>query len=124
MKIVILTSTFPKNSLDNVPRFIETQIINLKNNFPNLEFYVLAPENTDNHQVLNTKYYKQIRYRYFWPKYFQKLTNNGILNQIKKNRLYYLLIPFFIAGQFLALSRLVKLEKVDLIYAHWFFPRL
>jgi len=123
MKIVILTSTFPKNSLDNVPRFIETQIINLKNNFPNLEFYVLAPENTDSLQVLNTNDYKQIRYRYFWPKYFQKFTNNGILNQIKKNRLYYLLIPFFIVGQFLALSRLVKQEKVDLIYAHWFFPQ-
>ena len=31
MKIAIITSTFPKNKDDKVPKFIETQVINLKN---------------------------------------------------------------------------------------------
>ena len=30
MKIAILTTTFPKNKNDKVPKFIETQVINLK----------------------------------------------------------------------------------------------
>ena len=33
MKIAVVTSTFPKNSFDNVPKFVETQVINLKQIF-------------------------------------------------------------------------------------------
>ena len=48
MKIAILTTTFPKNKNDKVPKFIETQVINLKKNYPNLEIYVLCPDNNNN----------------------------------------------------------------------------
>ena len=123
MKIAIVTSTFPKSSFDNVPKFVETQVINLKTNFPNLEFYILAPQDNSRETSLNTKYYKQIRFNYFWPKHFQKLTNNGIINQLKQNVLYYFMVPFFVFAELFALIRLVKQEDIDLIYAHWFFPQ-
>ena len=101
MKIAIVTSTFPKSSFDNVPKFVETQVINLKTNFPNLEFYILAPQDNSRETSLNTKYYKQIRFNYFWPKHFPKLTNNGIINQLKQNVLYYFMVPFFVLLNFL-----------------------
>lgn len=123
MKIAVVTSTFPKSSFDNVPKFVETQVINLKTNFPNLEFYILSPQNNSREASLNTKYYKQIRFNYFWPKHFQKLTNNGIINQLKKNVLYYFMVPFFVFAELIALIQLVKQEDIDLIYAHWFFPQ-
>tara|TARA_B100000900_G_C20587782_1_gene720364 strand:- start:1220 stop:2434 length:1215 start_codon:yes stop_codon:yes gene_type:complete len=123
MKIAVVTSTFPKNFFDNVPKFVETQVINLKTNFPNLEFYILAPQNNSRETSLNTKYYKQIRFNYFWPKHFQKLTNNGIINQLKQNILYYIMVPFFVFAELFALIRLVKQEDIDFIYAHWFFPQ-
>ena len=42
MKIAIITSTFPKNKDDKVPKFIETQVINLKKNYQIFEIYVLC----------------------------------------------------------------------------------
>ena len=122
MKIAVVTSTFPKNSFDNVPKFVETQVINLKTNFPNLEFYILAPQNNLRETSLNTKYYKQIRFNYFWPKHFQKLTNNGIINQLKKF-LYYVMVPFFVFAELFALIRLVKQEDIDLFMHTGFSPK-
>ena len=123
MKIAILTTTFPKNKNDKVPKFIETQVINLKKNYPNLEIYVLCPDNNKNLDIEVNKLYTQIRFQYFYPKLFQTLTNNGIMNQLKKNVLNYFLIPFLFVSQMVSLFKLVKKENIELIYAHWFFPQ-
>ena len=123
MKIAILTTTFPKNKNDKVPKFIETQVINLKKNYPNLEIYVLCPDNNKNLDIEVNKLYTQIRFQYFYPKLFQTLTNNGIMNQLKNNVLNYFLIPFLFVSQMVSLFKLVKKENIELIYAHWFFPQ-
>ena len=123
MNIAVVTSTFPKNSSDNIPKFIKNQVINLKSNYPELNFFVLAPDNNENIELEKSNHYKQIRFKYFWPKRFQVLTKNGIINQLRRNSLNYLLIPFFFISQFVYLYRLVKNEKINLIYAHWFFPQ-
>ena len=123
MKIAIITSTFPKNKYDKVPKFIETQVINLKKNYPNFEIYVLCPDNNKKLEIEVNKLYTQIRFRYFFPKFFQTLTNEGIMNQLKNNILNYFLIPFLFGSQMISLFRLVKRENIELIYAHWFFPQ-
>ena len=110
MKIAILTTTFPKNKNDKVPKFIETQVINLKKNYPNLEIYVLCPDNNKNLDIEVNKLYTQIRFQYFYPKLFQTLTNNGIMNQLKNNVLNYFLIPFLFVSQMVSLFKLVKKE--------------
>ena len=98
MKIAIITSTFPKNKDDKVPKFIETQVINLKKNYPNFEIYVLCPDNNKKLEIEANKLYTQIRFQYFFPKFFQTLTNEGIMNQLKNNILNYFLIPFLFAS--------------------------
>ena len=123
MNIAIVTSTFPKNNSDNIPKFIKNQIINLKSNYPELNFFVLAPDNNENIELEESNHFKQIRFKYFWPRRFQVLTKNGIVNQLRRNFLNYLFIPFFFVSQFFYLFRLVKKEKINLIYAHWFFPQ-
>ena len=123
MNIAVVTSTFPKNSSDKIPKFIKNQIINLKSNYPELNFFVLAPDNNENIKLEESNHYKQVRFKYFWPKHFQVLTKNGIINQLRRNPLNYLFIPFFFISQFFYLYRLVKKEKINLIYAHWFFPQ-
>ena len=123
MKIAIITSTFPKNKYDKVPKFIETQVINLKKNYPNFEIYVLCPDNNKKLEIEANKLYTQIRFQYFFPKFFQTLTNEGIMNQLKNNILIYFLIQFLFASQMISLFRLVKRENIELIYAHWFFPQ-
>jgi glycosyltransferase involved in cell wall biosynthesis len=123
MKILILATTFPVNSIDRVPRFVENQIINLKNSYPDLEFIVLAPDSSKFQILDESKYYKQIRFKYFWPNKMQTLTNGAILNQLKDSYLNYLLVPFLVVSQIFHLVKLVKKESPDLIYAHWFFPQ-
>jgi len=123
MKILILATTFPNNSNDRVPRFVENQIINLKNSYPELKFIVLAPDSSKSQMLDESKYYKQTRFKYFWPNKMQTLTNGAILNQLKDNYLNYLLVPFLVISQIFHLIKLVKKESPDLIYAHWFFPQ-
>ena len=43
-KIMVLTSTFPKNDKDEVPSFVKDQIVNLSKEYKFLDFTVVAPE--------------------------------------------------------------------------------
>ena len=65
-----------------------------------------------------------IRFPYFLSQW-EKLAmhGGGILNQLKTNPAYYLMVPFFLLGQLLAIIRLVRNEHFDLIHAHWLIPQ-
>lgn len=65
-----------------------------------------------------------IRFPYFFSQW-EKLAmhGGGILNQLKTNPAYYLMVPFFLLGQLLAIIRLVRNEHFDLIHAHWLIPQ-
>ncbi|MRR16561.1 MAG: glycosyltransferase family 4 protein, partial [Deltaproteobacteria bacterium] len=47
----------------------------------------------------------------------------GILNKLRSNPFYYLLVPFFLIGQLWATIRLLRKERFDLIHAHWMIPQ-
>ncbi|MRR18411.1 MAG: glycosyltransferase family 4 protein, partial [Deltaproteobacteria bacterium] len=47
----------------------------------------------------------------------------GILNKLRSNPFYYLLVPFFLIGQLRAVFRLLRKERFDLIHAHWLIPQ-
>ena len=119
--ILILTSTFPLDKYDTVPRFVENQIINLKKNYKNLNFFVIAPS-VKNLPVSSSNYYQQYRYRYFFSK-FEVLSKYGIIQSLKSNPLFLFIIPFFIMFQLVFTLKFVKNNKVDLIYAHWITPQ-
>jgi len=65
-----------------------------------------------------------IRFPYFFSRW-EKLAmhGGGILSQLETNPLYYLMVPFFLMGQLLAVIRLVRNEHFDLIHAHWLIPQ-
>lgn len=119
--ILILSSTFPLDKHDPVPKFVESQIINLKKNYKNLNFFVIAPS-IKNLPASSSKYYQQYRYRYFFSK-FEVLGKNGILPSLRSNLLFLFIIPFFILFQLVFTLKFVKNNKVDLIYAHWVTPQ-
>lgn len=122
-KILVLTSTFPKNSQDQVPKFVYDQLDSIKNQYTNLEFLVLAPYIHDFQEIDGSISINQIRFHYFFLRKVEKLAGNGILPTVKKNWLYVLLVPFLIIGQIIATIRIIKEFKPDLLYAHWFFPQ-
>ena len=65
-----------------------------------------------------------IRFPYFFSRW-EKLAmhGGGILNKLKSNPLYYLMIPLFLLGQLRAVVGLLRSERFDLIHAHWLIPQ-
>ena len=53
-----------------------------------------------------------------------EIANSGpIMSKLNKNKLYWLVIPFFLLRQLIALRKVVKSEKVDVIHSHWILPQ-
>lgn len=123
--ILVLASTFPASESDPVPTFVKDQIVHLKKSYPHLTFSVLAPHDTRSHTANYTKHaeFDEYRFHYAWPYRLEKLAGRGIMPQLKKNPLYYLLIPSLFIGELLATKRLIRKLKPDYLYAHWFTPQ-
>ena len=66
MKVLLLTSTFPKNNKDTVPSFVMDQIIKLKQNYAHMSFIVLVPHINDGLDIENSEHFTQVRYHYFF----------------------------------------------------------
>ncbi|MGD8373710.1 MAG: glycosyltransferase [Candidatus Woesebacteria bacterium] len=125
-KILVTTSSFPVSDKDEVPAFVKDQIIELKKLYPELDFVVHTPHNYYSQTVSKLSShndYKEVRYHYFKPYKWELLVGRGIMPALRKNKLLYAQIPFFIFFEFLTLLNLTKKEKPDLIYAHWFMPQ-
>lgn len=120
-KILVVTSTFPRWKNDTIPDFVYELCRYLyKRGF---EIDVLAPHTENASTCENIEGLNIFRYRYSASK-FQKLAyNGGILANLKRNPLNYLLVPFFIIFQITAVYKLVKKNQYSLLHAHWVIPQ-
>jgi glycosyltransferase involved in cell wall biosynthesis len=118
--ILVLTSTFPRWSGDCEPPFVYELSKRLSQTF---DVHVLAPHSAGAaiNEVLEGV--NVHRYRYFIQR-FQTLTyNGGILENLKKSALNYLLVPFFLSAQLIETVRLIRKYPITLIHAHWIIPQ-
>ncbi|MGJ4744889.1 glycosyltransferase [Leptospira sp. SA-E8] len=124
-KILLVSSTFPSSEKDDVPGFVKDQVLALKKLHPETEFVVLAPHDSLSNTKKETKHkeYIERRFHYFWPFSLEKLAGHGIMPTLKKNKLYFLMIPFLFLFEVVSLFLLVRKFKPDYIYAHWFTPQ-
>ena len=126
MKILVTTSTLPVSRTDEVPAFVKDQAMELKKKYPDLDIVIHAPHNTysqTDKKIRRNEYYSEVRFHYFWPFRWELLTGRGILPALRQNKLLYFQIPFLFFFQFVSLLFIVRKEKPDLIYAHWFTPQ-
>ena len=122
LKILVLTSTFPKGPNDKVPSFVQDQIITMKKEYNFLNFFVLAPDNSSKERPDKNRYYIEFRYQYF-IKYFQKLNENGLMSAVRGNYLNLIILPFYLILQLLFTLKLALKLKPDYIYAHFVTPQ-
>lgn len=116
----MFTSTFPRWENDTLPPFVYEFSKRLTDEF---DVYVLAPHfpGAKIYEVMEGV--KVYRFRYFFETY-EKLTGpGGIMPTLAKNKFYYFLVPFFLTAEFLALRKLVKEIRPNIIHAHWFIPQ-
>ncbi len=119
-KLLVITSTFPRWPDDSVPPFVYELCKRLQREF---SLTVLAPhfpggavrERWDNIDIR--------RFRYFWSPLEKLALGDGITSTLRKNFLYYLLVPFFLVGELIAIKRTLREIKPDLIHAHWVIPQ-
>lgn len=119
--ILVLTSTFPRWANDTDPPFVMELSRRLVKE--NIRIDILAPhaEGAKQKEIMHgmTVY----RYRYFFSKWERLAYAGGILANLKKNKLLYFLVPLLLISQTLAILKLIKKNKYDLIHAHWLIPQ-
>lgn len=128
MKILVLASTIPADSEDRVPRFVLDQARAICEIDTSVSIDLLAPHTPSSHRHAwprpETVDGRVMHYRFrYSPRRCEHLTAQGILPKISQNKLYSLLLPLLVLGQFWATLRHVRTVRPDVIYAHWFTPQ-
>lgn len=120
-RILVVTSTFPRYQNDTEPAFVLDLCRYLKKYGYTIDVIAPHAEGTRKKEIING--ISIFRYRYFFPSFEKLAYSGGILANLKKNRLNYLLIPFFILFQFAAICLHLQKYKYNLIHAHWLIPQ-
>lgn len=121
-KILISTSTFPKGSGDiKTARFVYDLAMAMRDSY---EVHVIAPHYPGALSVEKSDGLTIHRFRYFFPVSYESLSSgSGMLSDIRSNKLSLFQVPFFLFSQFFCTLRIVKLEKIDILNAHWIVPQ-
>lgn len=121
MKVCLLTHSYPRFPNDTTAPFVEFTAETLQKH--GIDVTVLTPDTpkfartTVDHSV-NLK-----TYRYFFPRWFQRLGYaNTLVNDCELKRYVYLLAPFMFLFAIFQLFRLHRKHRFDLIHAFWLLP--
>ena len=121
LKVLILTSSYPRNHSDNSSvflRYLATSLVQQQ-----VDVHVLAPDHPLVDNIELDTGVKNHSFQYL-PKNWQRLAyGSGILPNLKKNKLLYLQVPFFLTAMFISLFFLCRKIKPDVIHAHWIIPQ-
>ncbi len=122
MKICLLTHTFPRFSEDTAAPFMHGVAGGLA--AAGNKVFVLTPFSSKfQKDWIESRNYKVVTYRYIFPTFFHKLGYSETLSNDKSLKFVaYLLSPFMYFFGTLALFKLVRKEKIDVINAHWILP--
>lgn len=121
MKILVLTTTFPRWINDSTPTFVYDLSKRLQEN--GVEIVILAPhhEGAKKYEILDG--IKIYRFPYFYPAKYQGLVyDGGILSNLKRSHLAKIQIPLLFLSELFYSLKIIRKEKIDLIHSHWIVP--
>jgi len=121
LKVLLLSSSYPRNKTDNSSIFLRYLAKNLVKQ--GVDIHVLAPD----HPLVNEgpldKNVKNHWFKYLPRKWQMLAYGSGILPNLKRNKLLYFQVPFFLLTMFISLFFLCRKIKPDVIHAHWVIPQ-
>lgn len=121
MKVLVLTTTFPRWKDDTTPAFVYELSKRLQEN--GLETVVLAPHHQGAKRFEIMDGMKVYRFPYFYPKKYQKLVyEGGILPNLKRSHLAKIQIPLLFLSELYHAMKIIRKEKIDVIHSHWIIP--
>lgn len=121
MRILVMASTFPRWTGDSVPPFVHRLSAGLADR--GHEIHVLAPHvaGAARHEVMDGI---QVHRFVYAPVRMESLCyGGGILENLRRDRMRWSLVPPFMAAQFVAMLRLVRRHQIEAIHAHWLLPQ-
>ncbi len=119
-KILVLTSTFPRQPDDTDPPFVYELTRRLVRHYA---VTVMCPHarGLPIREMLHDVAVR--RFRYCISPCETLAYGTGILNKLRKNKLLYLIVPFFILAEIFAVAWALRKERFLLINAHWVIPQ-
>ncbi|MFT4614435.1 MAG: hypothetical protein ACI9NT_001580, partial [Bacteroidia bacterium] len=120
MKILVLTSTYSRWQGDTEPRFVDNLCHYLTQDNT---VHVLAPHAPGSHSEELLEYIQVFRFRYCLERFESLAYGGGILPNLREKPLRFILVPLFLAAQWLAIIRLCRKHHYDIIHAHWIIPQ-
>ena len=119
-RLLVLASTYPRWQGDAEPGFVHQLARRLVGAF---DVAVLCPHAAGAPTDEEMDGVRVKRYRYA-PSRFETLVNDGgIVTNLRRNPVKWLLVPGFLLGQFVALLKLRASWRPDIIHAHWIIPQ-
>jgi len=119
-RLLVVTSTFPRWKDDTDPPFVYELSRRLTSDF---DVVVHTPHYHGSLQRETMEGMQIHRFRYFLSRFEKLAGGQGIVPKLRRNRLYYLLLPFFLIAQCFSLLLLVYEKKPNVIHAHWLIPQ-
>ena len=119
MKICVLTHTFPRNKKDTAAAFMKEFADGLVE--AGNKVTVVTPFDTEFKRRGDP--FKVVLYKYIWPARLHLLGYSKTMEaDVKLRKRAFLLLPLLLLFGTLALYRVVKKEKIDIINVHWIIP--
>ena len=119
MKVCILTHTFPRHKSDAAAAFMEE----FSNGLVEAGNKVIVVTPFDRQFRRSRDSFKVVIYKYIWPNNLHILGYSQTMEKdIALRKRAYLLLPFLVLFGTIALFKVVKREKVQIINAHWILP--
>lgn len=120
LRLLVLTSTYPRWAGDPEPGFVHELSRRLAETF---DVRVIGPHAAGALAREKLDGVDIHRYRYA-PVALETLVNHGgILTNLKRSIWKWLLVPTFLAGQYLALRKALHEFRPQVIHAHWLLPQ-
>ncbi len=119
-KVLFLASSYPRNEQDSAAVFLRYLAEALAAR--GYQVHVLAPADGKSETTLEGQVIVR-RFQYF-PLRWQKLAyGSGIIPNLKRSPWLWLQVPCYALAMTLALRRLLRQERYDVLHAHWIMPQ-
>jgi glycosyltransferase involved in cell wall biosynthesis len=120
LRVLMIASSYPRSSDDTSSVFLRYLVEHLRKTGADIR--VLAP--ADNSRLSNDSRDASVtRFRYL-PRAWQQLAyGSGILPNLRRRPLLWLQVPFFLIGMAIALFRITRKWRPQIIHAHWVLPQ-
>lgn len=119
LRVLFITSTFPRNKSDVLANWIGQLATRLKDN--GIQVEVIAPSCRG---IRQNNYVNIVVHRFrYAPAFLETLTQDqGAIFKLRGNPFFILLVPFYLLCGFWCTLRVVSKSNYDVVCIHWPFP--